>query len=132
MAKKTIKKVKYIGTRDGQLFRVEGSRTCWLMNGMWEDYRGKVEDRDFDPVEIRTESKEEIRMFALQRAVQALEEYKCEFKPSSFNSRNPFYEKGNEEAEFISEGFLYPLLGKEDARSVLSRVQRIKSALEFQ
>ena len=35
-------------------------------------------------------------------------------------TRSEYYEKGDEDAPFFSEAFLYPLLGKDDARTVLA------------
>ena len=39
--------------------------------------------------------------------------------PRGFKS-SEYYEKGDEDAPFFSEAFLYPLLGKDDARTVLA------------
>ncbi len=39
------------------------------------------------------------------------------------------YEEGDEKAPFFSETFLYLLLGKEDARSLLGRLNRLGEAL---
>lgn len=38
--------------------------------------------------------------------------------------KNPHYEEGDEKAPFFSEAFLYILLGKEDARTLLSLMKR--------
>lgn len=48
-------------------------------------------------------------------------EFKLECVPRGFNkSVKDGYEKGDEKAPFFSEAFLYNLLGKEDARTVLT------------
>ncbi len=41
------------------------------------------------------------------------------------------YTKGDETAPFFSEAFLYNLLGKEDARSLLGRMQTLLSLLGY-
>lgn len=38
---------------------------------------------------------------------------------------------GSEDMPFLSEGFLYPLLGKEDARSLLARVHTLLEAVGY-
>lgn len=42
-----------------------------------------------------------------------------EFPTDAFTDDNPFYCGGDENAPFFSEAYLYPLLGKEDARTLL-------------
>jgi hypothetical protein len=42
---------------------------------------------------------------------------------------SPWYAPGDEEAPFFSEAFLYCLLGKEEARTVLAIVNRVLQAL---
>ncbi len=49
--------------------------------------------------------------------------------PELFNPKNDFYSEGDEHAPFFSEGFLYTLIGKEDARSVLAWVHGLGEAL---
>lgn len=48
-----------------------------------------------------------------------------------FHSRSPEYcaSPGDEDAPFLSEGYLYPLLGKDEARTVLAMHQRVVRAL---
>ena len=55
----------------------------------------------------------------LKAALKELLKFRLEGIPEYFTEL-PGYAKGDEEAPFFSEGFLYPLLGKENARSVLS------------
>lgn len=77
-------------------------------------------------------------------ALRALLEWTPETRPIPFQAR---YNPSNEglakhhwivsqdeldedaEAPFFSEAFLYNLLGKEDARSLLTRVRQLKEAL---
>lgn len=40
-------------------------------------------------------------------------------------------EPGSEDMEFLSEGFLYPLLGKEDARSLIARIHTLLEAMGY-
>lgn len=44
-------------------------------------------------------------------------------------TESEYYEAGDEEAPFFTESFLYPLLGKEAARSVLYRFKDLEKAL---
>jgi len=53
------------------------------------------------------------------------------YKPESINvefSELPGYEKGDDEAPFFSEAFLYPLMGKEDARTILAMLDNVVRA----
>lgn len=45
--------------------------------------------------------------------------------PDNFDSDNDFYTVGDEDAPFFSETYLYILLGKEDARTLLSYMRPI-------
>jgi len=42
-----------------------------------------------------------------------------------FNKDNDYYSPGDEKAPFFSESFLYTLLGKEDARTVLQNIRAV-------
>jgi hypothetical protein len=44
---------------------------------------------------------------------------------------SPYYSKGDEDAPFYSEAFLYPLLGKEEARTVLYHFHYLIKACGF-
>jgi hypothetical protein len=64
-------------------------------------------------------------MFGTEKAVEEL--YK--WKPDQFQVGDDFkksghYSKGDEDAPFLSEAFLYNLLGKSDARSLLGMLDR--------
>lgn len=53
-----------------------------------------------------------------------------ESKPKQFSNRaGTGYRKGDEDAPFFTESFLYVLLGKEDARSLLGRMRVLCEAL---
>jgi hypothetical protein len=59
-------------------------------------------------------------------AVQRLLEWTPEFTNRDvFNEKNPYYDKGDEDAPFFSEAYLYNLLGKEDARTLLAWMRPI-------
>lgn len=57
---------------------------------------------------------------ALKKLLEWTPEY---FDVEQFKN-NPDYEEGDEKAPFFSEAFLYILLGKEDARTLLSLMRR--------
>lgn len=61
----------------------------------------------------------------LIRAIKALKEWTPEFKSECFDISNPFYKVGDENSPFFSESFLYTLLGKGDARTLLSLMKPI-------
>ena len=48
------------------------------------------------------------------------------------DTRDEMYEAGDENAPFFSEAYLYNLLGKDNARSILSCVSRICEACGYQ
>jgi hypothetical protein len=49
-----------------------------------------------------------------------------------FNKKNVMYEKGDEECDFFTEGYLYPLFEDKDAaRSLLGRVSNVITALGY-
>lgn len=67
----------------------------------------------------------------LTRAVKYLRSFQIEFLDLSMVGemrKSPYYVEGDEESPFFSEAFLYPLLGKEDARSVLGAVNMLLRA----
>lgn len=63
-----------------------------------------------------------------QRAVQLLSEFKCEGVPQGFREREG-YEEGDEHRPFFTEAYLYTLIGKEDARTLLCRIKRVQKAM---
>lgn len=71
---------------------------------------------------------------ALKDALRMLVNFHPEDRPLQFDrkmSKQTGYEAGDEKAPFISESYLYVLLGKEDARTVLAYVRRICEAAGF-
>jgi hypothetical protein len=64
----------------------------------------------------------------LSTAVDQLLKLTIERVPEQFSSENDMYEEGDERAPFFSEAYLYNLLGKDDARSVLSAVRQLLKA----
>jgi len=63
-------------------------------------------------------------------ALARLYEWHAEFHvPEIFSDGNEMYTPGDEDAPFFSEAYLYTLLGKEDARSLLSRMRELAQAL---
>lgn len=64
----------------------------------------------------------------LRAEFKKLLRFKCESTPPSFTPRFKKltgYEAGDEDAAFYSESFLYPLLGKEDARTILALLHNL-------
>lgn len=62
---------------------------------------------------------------SMRDKIRRMQKFACEGRPSQFSKKNPYYRKGDEKAPFYSEAFLYVLLGKEDARSVLYPFEEI-------
>lgn len=88
-------------------------------HGQWENYRP-------DGNTIQYKNLASARKAALNRWVNDFKEFKTESLPEGFNSKNMYYEEGDEKARFWSEGFLYPLLGKEDARTLLAWFRKLE------
>ena len=64
-------------------------------------------------------------MFGTEKAVDELYRWKPEcFQVGVDFKQSGFYSKGDENAPFFSEAFLYNLLGKGDARSLLGMLDR--------
>jgi len=64
----------------------------------------------------------------LTQTVEDLLNLTIERIPDQFSPDNDMYEEGDEKAPFFSEAYLYNLLGKDDARSVLRVVRELLSA----
>lgn len=91
----------------------------------------KVRDLLSD-AEVRAAEAAERNSRRLDRARSILKDFaklQIEVKPKSFTKRNDMYSPGDEDAPFLSEGFLYPLLGKGDARNVLHYIKQLQAAL---
>lgn len=64
-------------------------------------------------------------MFGTEKAVEELYKWKPEhYTPNSSFKKSGYYSVGDEDAPFLSESFLYNLLGKSDARSLLGMLNR--------
>jgi len=61
----------------------------------------------------------------IRRDLQRMQKYVYGHKPMVFNRKNPYYRAGDEKAPFYSEAFLYPLLGKDDGRTVCYSFDRL-------
>ncbi len=57
-------------------------------------------------------------MFGTDEAIEKLLKWTPSYVTECFK-KSPFYAKGNEKAPFFTEAFLYSLLGKEDARTLM-------------
>lgn len=64
-----------------------------------------------------------VREFTLEGDAFWKQRFEADAAPDAWNMG--MYGEGDEAAPFFSEAFLYNLLGKEDARSVLSIIRRL-------
>ncbi len=62
-------------------------------------------------------------------ALKALTEWSPGRWPDGFKAKANGAEKGDEDAPLFSEAYLYPLLGKEDARTILAYLHAVQRAL---
>jgi len=69
------------------------------------------------------------RIARVYQALTALVEFTVECRPD-FSTKEG-YEPGDEKAPFFSETFLYLLLGKMDARTLLARLRRVCEAVDM-
>ena len=69
------------------------------------------------------------RIARVYQALTALVEFTVECRPDF--SMKEGYEPGDEKAPFFSETFLYLLLGKMDARTLLGRLRRVCEAVDM-
>lgn len=93
-----------------------------------EDYLRVVTDNL--PIKRKVEGKittEELSTLIAQirRDLKRMQSYVYGTKPMGFTRKNPYYRKGDEKMPFYSEAFLYPLLGKEDGRTVCYSFERL-------
>lgn len=65
---------------------------------------------------------------ALKEACEKLAEYSPRCLPESCMNEEDGYEEGDEDAPFFSEGYLYNLLGKDDARTLLALMRPVWEA----
>jgi hypothetical protein len=66
--------------------------------------------------------------FDKQTAIKKLLAFKTHYPDTEnvFNQKNEMYEKGDENAPFFTEAYLYNLLGKEDARRLLALAKELE------
>lgn len=64
----------------------------------------------------------------LYEACEALADYAPNFLPDSCMDEEDGYEKGDENAPFFSEAYLYNLLGKDEARNLRALVHAVFEA----
>ena len=64
----------------------------------------------------------------ITKAMEELEQFKTECTPEFFKQHQG-YEEGDENAPFFTEAFLYILLGKEDARTLLALMHSLHQSL---
>lgn len=64
-----------------------------------------------------------------KRALAKLMEWSPERWPDGFRAKANGAEKGDEKQPFFSEAYLYPLFGKDDARTILALLHAVQRAL---
>lgn len=67
-----------------------------------------------------------------RKALARLYEWTPEQGPPASFKKSPYYAKGNEDQPFLSEAYLYPLLGKEDARTLLALLGAVATAVGYE
>lgn len=82
-----------------------------------------------EPMSVQSRADLQTSLTQLQGLVRALFEFKCEDRPEQFSTENPMYEEGDEACPFFTEAYLYVLLGKEDARSLLNITKQLRETL---
>lgn len=65
----------------------------------------------------------------IEDAIEELLNFSIGHFPIMADSDHAGYEKGDEKAPFFSEAYLYNLMGKEEARTVLSYIRRLCDAV---
>jgi len=123
MKKKTSVKY-YLENDDQEIVKCDQAGNWYVFrHGVWENFRQPIKERmsQFK----KYPSLASVRKAALIKWVTDFEKFKVEALPEGFNSKNTYYQKGDEGSPFWSEGFLYPLLGKEDARTLLAWLRRL-------
>lgn len=64
-----------------------------------------------------------------RKAMKRLMEWKPERWPDGFKAKANGAEAGDEQAPLFSEAYLYPLFGKDDARTILALLNEVQRAL---
>lgn len=86
-------------------------------------------------VEIAEENIDELKKHA-KKQVEGVREgfrqlYEKTLDDDHLDHKSEVYEEGDEDAPFFSEAYLYNLLGKEDARSVLAWLHQIEECVGY-
>lgn len=84
---------------------------CWWPDN-WANHDG--EPPTYDEVVAHLLRLNELRLYALDHVLK----------------ERPGYEEGDENSPFYSERYLYPLMGKEDARTILATLKTTMRMLE--
>lgn len=86
----------------------------------------QIDGKEWKPVDEAeaAELGEYLREFRLE-GTTFWREFFIERDTAKDGSRYGMYDEGDEEAPFFSEAFLYNLLGKDEARSVLGIIRRL-------
>ncbi len=66
-----------------------------------------------------------------REAVKKLEEFSIGYLPCFADDTRQGYEKGDEKAPFFSEAYLYNLMGKDAARTVLGQIRNFLEAFDI-
>jgi hypothetical protein len=124
-----MKLSKYFVSTDHEIHRQDRTGTFFVFrHGRWySEYRNEKPDWLTEYPNLAS-----ARKAALKAWMKDFEVFKVESIPTGFNQKNDYYTKGDEEAPFWSESFLYPLLGKEDARTLLAKLRRLNDIAECQ
>lgn len=72
---------------------------------------------------------EELESSQEKARAAVIELYSFTVEATHLDKTSKYYEDGDESTPFFSESYLYNLLGKEDARTVLAYLHRVESPL---
>lgn len=123
----TEKKPLYIALTGGEVFKYDG-RGYYKDDGYAWKYELRWEESKYNPILLCSQNEEEVRITAVKQVLLEFMQFRVQDKPTNFNKDNEFYTGEEHKCAFFTEGFLYALLGKEDARSVLIRVSKLLAA----
>lgn len=126
-------KVIYRVDEDGEVYRTElyedGSERhyWWSRSRSWEHKSPSfVEQYVFARTVLKTRIERKAMMRAAAIAAERLQNFVPHDVPGAFR-KSDYYEKGAEKYPFFTEGYLYPLLGKEDARTLRAYMRHLLS-----
>lgn len=115
--------MKYFVTDDSEIYKIDkGDNWYVFRHGRWDS---QCSQKPGDWIISEHKNLASARKACLKHWIEEFEKFKVWAMPMGFNAENDYYQNGDEDAPFWSESFLYPLLGKEDARSVLARLRRL-------